>query len=180
VGPEGTIVAVEPEARNVALLKANLWRNECSNAIVLPIAAGQQTGFLPLRYNEENRGDHQTGLGGRIDRLVPAARLDDMLMGRRVDFLKIDTQGSDHNVIAGLSQVIASSSPTILCEFWPQGLTQREVDPMQVARGYQQAGFRLHLLGDQASLRVVEPSELVRLAVGDRSGYVNVVLRRSV
>jgi hypothetical protein len=106
--------------------------------------------------------------------------LDDLLIGRRVDFLKIDTQGSDHDVIAGLAQVIASSSPTILCEFWPEGLAERKVDPLQVARGYQQAGFGLHLLGDRASLRVVEPSELVRLAAGDRSGYVNVVLRRGV
>jgi FkbM family methyltransferase len=177
VGPSGSVVAVEPEDRNLALLKANLWRNKCANAVVLPLAAGREQGFLPLRFNEENRGDHQTGLPVAPDRLVPVAALDDLLIGRRVDCIKIDTQGSDHDVVAGSAQVIRASSATVMCEFWPQGMRARGIDPLQIAEQYREAGFTLRLLGEQASLRAVDPPGLVAAAMIDPIGYVNVVLR---
>ena len=153
VGSTGSVIAVEPEGRNLQLLKANLWRNSCANAVVLPVAAGREQGFLPLRLNEENRGDHQTGVGAAPDRLVPAVRLDDLLAGRRVDCIKVDTQGSDHDVIAGLSRVIRESRSTVLCEFWPEGLDERGIDPLSVAEEYRQAGF-----ADGAARRAVTAS----------------------
>jgi FkbM family methyltransferase len=177
VGPSGSVVAVEPEDRNLALLKANLWRNKCANAVILPLAAGREQGFLPLRLNEENRGDHRTGLPLAPDQLVPVAALDDLLIGRRVDCIKIDTQGSDHDVVAGLAQVIRAGSSTVMCEFWPAGMEERGIDPLQVAEQYRREGFGLYLLGAEASLRAVDPRDLVTAARTDPDGYVNVVLR---
>lgn len=187
VGPSGSVVAVEPEDRNLALLKANLWRNKCSNAVILPLAAGREQGFVPLRLNEENRGDHRTGLPLapdrlapeqlRPDRLVPVAALDDLLCGRRVDCIKVDTQGSDHDVVAGFAKVIRASCATVMCEFWPAGMEERGIDPLQIAEQYREAGFTLHLLGEQARLSAVDPPGLVSAARADPTGYVNVVLR---
>jgi predicted O-methyltransferase YrrM len=35
VGPAGSVIAIEPELRNLELLRRNLERNDCTNAVVL-------------------------------------------------------------------------------------------------------------------------------------------------
>lgn len=57
VGPEGTVLAIEPEPRNVSLLRANIWRNG-ARATVLPLAAFSRTGFIPLVFSPSHPGDH--------------------------------------------------------------------------------------------------------------------------
>ena len=180
LGPEGRVIAIEPEARNVALLKANLWRNGCGNAVVLPVAAHVETGFLPLRLNEENRGDHQVGWQQGATTLVPCARIDDLLVGHSVDVIKIDTQGVDHDVIAGLSGMLDKAARmTIMCEFWLDGMKARGVDPLAVAEGYRQLGFELALLGADGEPNGAWPAEIVATAQADYRRYVNIVLCRS-
>jgi FkbM family methyltransferase len=179
VGAAGRVFAVEPERRNLALLKANLWRHGCDNSVVLPIAAHRQRGFLPLRLNEENRGDHQVGWGEQAAALVPCARLDELLAGVTVDVAKVDTQGVDHDVIDGLSGLFGSERPaTIMCEFWLEGMAHRDIDPNEVLRGYQGLGFELGLLEDDGSVVSASPSEIVAAAAAWAGLYVNVVLRR--
>lgn len=178
VGSAGRVIAVEPEARNVALLKANLWRNRATNAVVVPLAAGRGWGYVPLTFNECNRGDHQVGWRDRADRLVPCARLDDLLAGERVDFIKVDTQGVDHDVIAGLCGTFGSASPTILSEFWFTGMQERGIDPGSVAGEYRRLGFTLHLLQEDGSLHAVDSDGVVDAARTHPAGFVNVVLKR--
>ena len=179
VGLSGRVLSVEPERRNLALLKANLWRNSCANTVVVPIAAYRHAGFLPLRFNEENRGDHQVGWSEGASVLVPCARLDDVLAEVQVDLVKVDTQGVDHDVIAGMTGLIyANPALTIMCEFWLQGMSERGIDPRQVAAGYQQLGFELGLLGDGGSVASASPEDIVAAAAADVAGFVNLVLRR--
>ena len=175
VGERGSVIAVEPEERNLRLLRANLWRNECANAVVLPVAAGSAYRFLPLAFNESNRGDHQAGGPGAVDRLVPSAPLDAFLADRSVDVIKVDTQGYDHEVIAGLNRTIAAQRPTILCEFWVEGMRARSIDPLQVAQAYGR-DFVLRLLGDDGELTEVDPDGLVSAAESLPRLYVNAVL----
>jgi FkbM family methyltransferase len=180
VGSEGRVIAVEPERRNLALLRANVWLNGCSNVSLLPVAAGSRRGFVGLQRNELNRGDHQVGLvGEEVHDLVPIVRLDQLLSGVRLDFVKIDTQGFDHEAIAGLAGCLAASSPTILCEFWPAGLARRGVDALAVAEGYLAMGLSIELLDDSGRLTPASPPEVVSTALSDPDGYRNLVLRRS-
>lgn len=180
VGASGRVVAVEPEPRNLSLLSANLWRHRCENALVLPVAAHRQHGFLPLRMNEENRGDHQVGWAEEADLLVPCARLDDLLRDVEPDLIKVDTQGVDHDVIAGLAEVIAENlSLTILVEFWLEGMEQRGLNAHQIAAEYEASGFRLAQLETDGGVRESSPEELVAGAAASPSHYVNVVLHRA-
>lgn len=179
VGPSGHVVAVEPEARNLGLLRANLWRHGAGNAVVLPIAAHRHRGFVPLRLNEQNRGDHQVGWHEGASAFVPCARLDDLLAGVPVDFIKVDTQGVDHDVIAGLTGLIDQNRPlTILCEFWIEGMEERGLDPDAIARDYRALGFELALLDDAGSSRPASPGDLVQAATTSSTRFVNVVLQR--
>src|SRR4051794_34975198 len=58
IGAGGTVVAVEPEPRNLELLRANLHRNGCRRATVLAAPPYSQGGWMSLALNETNPGDH--------------------------------------------------------------------------------------------------------------------------
>lgn len=176
VGPTGRVIAVEPERRNLSLLRANLWRRRCSNATVLPIAAFAETGFVPLRRDEKNRGNHRVGLAGRATELVPCARLEDVLGDLHIDVVKVDAQGSDHDAIAGLART--PGSQTILSEFWFEGIEQRGLDPASVAHGYEQLGFELALLSEHGVAHPASRADVVDAARRSGVEYVNVVLHR--
>jgi FkbM family methyltransferase len=145
-GIHGTVIAIEPEPRNAAVLRANLERIQCSNAIVLEIAAYSQPGWMSLALNESNRGDHYLVAPNDDDMLVRCERLDDVLQGP-VDLVKIDTQGFDHDVLAGLTRTIGANPELIvLTELSLRSLDSRSLDARPVLAGYAELGFSLSLL----------------------------------
>ena len=177
VGEAGAVISVEPERRNLALLRANLWRNRRPQVTVLPIAASARTGFLPLTLNELNRGDHQVGRAdSAAETLVPSAALDDLLTHQTIDVIKVDTQGHDHEVIWGMGETIARTHPVIMCEFWLDGMGDRNVSADDVARIYE-GSFRLQLLDEDGIGRDVDASGLVSGAREAPGRFVNAVLR---
>jgi FkbM family methyltransferase len=178
-GPNGFVVAVEPEPGNLTLLRANLWLNGVRNARVLPVAAWSQRELLPLRFNTENRGDHQVGVEGPVGaRLVPAAPLDELLGDLPVDVIKVDTQGVDHEAIAGLSQTLARNpDATVLAEFWLDGFAERGISPLEVLRGYRRAGLTIALLEDDGRARESSDTDIMRTCETSQVRFVNLVLR---
>jgi FkbM family methyltransferase len=183
-GSEGLVIAVEPAPDNLALLRANVWLNRLENVRVLPIAAWSRRDLLPLRFNPDNRGDDQVGASGAPDpasaRLVPAAPLDDLLGGLSVDVVKVDTQGSDHEVIEGLSATLdASPEAVILAEFWLDGLAERGIDPRHVLRGYRGKGLSIALLREDGQARAASDDEVVAACEAWEGRFVNLVLRRA-
>src|SRR5205807_2152840 len=52
VGPEGRVVAVEPDPENLALLRRNLDENRCTNARVCASAIGAHRGFGDFSRDE--------------------------------------------------------------------------------------------------------------------------------
>ena len=81
--------------------------------------------------SEDNWGDHQIYQGATSDRKSQPIRLlrgDQFLLKRleKVDFVKIDTQGAEYQVVSGLREILLNSLPSLqmIVEFWPQGLRQ--------------------------------------------------------
>lgn len=181
-GPGGAVVAVEPEARNVAVLRANLWSHGLDDVVVLPIAGWSRRTLLPLALSEANRGDHQVRPDG-VDvaaRLVPAAALDDLLGEyATVDVVKVDTQGVDHEVIAGMRRTLdRSTDPQVLVEYWLEGMEERGIDPRSVLAGYRSLGFELALLGNEGETKSATDDEVIAACEAWHGRFVNLVLRR--
>jgi FkbM family methyltransferase len=181
-GPTGHVVAVEPEHRNLGLLRANLWRHERDDIVVLPIAAWSSRTLLPLVLSEFNRGDHQVRPDSEASgaQLVPAAALD-ALLGEHatVDVVKVDTQGVDHEVIAGLRTTLErSADPQILIEYWLEGMEDRGIDARGVLAEYRSLGFELALLQDDGSAVVASDDDVIAACEAWDGRFVNLVLRR--
>jgi len=104
-GEGGTVLSLEPDPENMALLTRNLEANGCTNVEPLPIAAGDRPETLRLFLNSENRGDHRVydPGDGRPSITVRAERLDRLLPDRRLlpALIKIDVQGWETRVLAG-------------------------------------------------------------------------------
>jgi FkbM family methyltransferase len=117
----GRVVAYEASPRMLDLLRHNVAMNWLDDRIeIVPKAAAAQSGTLPFlvpqRYamtgslqpvehllSTENRGD-------TLDRIEVEAEPLDSLVGRfdRIDLIKIDVEGAEEQVFAGMEALLAS------------------------------------------------------------------------
>jgi FkbM family methyltransferase len=181
VGDDGAVLAVEPEAANLRLLRANLWRNRCDNVCVLPAAASDARGLLALRRSATNAGDHQVHRdAGPDDLLVPCLALDDLLDGLHVNAIKVDTQGADHLVVAGLRRTLAANrhAPALI-EFWMDAMAERGISAADVLAGYRSLGRPLGLLGAAGAVTPATDAEILTAAGSAQDHWVNLVLGTS-
>ncbi len=123
VGPTGRVWAVEPNAANVRLLEIARRANKVENLRIVPAAAGDT--FGPLRLDapfsngmvtplEDTKGDLS---GANIVCQIP---LDSLLMeSERVDFVKLDVEGSEYRALKGMERALDRWSPMIVLEFSP-------------------------------------------------------------
>lgn len=132
---DGQIYAFEPEARNHLILTANalLTRQLCPQAApteVVACALGDRVGNARLNVFDKNLGMHSLVFGSReavSTSMVPVTTLDTLrwtegaspALGRRIDLLKADVQGSELALLQGAEQTLERDRPTLCLEFEP-------------------------------------------------------------
>lgn len=126
IGPAGHLLAVEPNPAAVTMLTRSLELNGFARrSAVISAAAGVREGIgrLFIPDGEPKNAmlvDDGAEAVGRASIAVPVRPLDALLSNTaRVDFLKIDAEGAEEEVIAGLSETIARCRPRIVLEFNP-------------------------------------------------------------
>jgi FkbM family methyltransferase len=130
IGDGGYIAAFEPDRDNFSLLLANLTANNMHyvDAVNAGLSDKAETGKLYLSH--DNFGDHQVYDNGDSRSCAEITLLNgsDYLQSiNAIDFLKIDVQGAEAHVIAGLLPLLLKSSSmnlTIIIEFSPFSLRQ--------------------------------------------------------
>jgi len=121
--PGCTVHAFEPFPPAADWLQANLRTNRLKNVHLRRAALSDYTGTLPLFYNNALRLTQGASLQARQDRVnqveVPVSRLDDYLAAEGVetlDLLKIDVEGYEPQVLAGVETTVRRCQPEIICE----------------------------------------------------------------
>ncbi len=71
---------------------------------------------LAMRWNPNNLGGGRIVRGEAMIDGIAVIRGDDALLGKRVDFMKIDVEGYEMKALTGLAQTISSQRPRILIE----------------------------------------------------------------
>ncbi len=113
IGPDGQLHSFEPEPENFAELDANLRRNNLDNCHAVQAAVGSQEGTLTFA----------TGLNGYVPEdgapgiTVPVVTLDGFIEKHgvpRVDFVKIDVEGFELDVLTGMKGVLSRRDKPIL------------------------------------------------------------------
>lgn len=175
VGPEGRVIAIEPDPENFAYLELNIAIHGLDNVELHRCAAGSAPAKLRLHRGDDNSGDN---------RLVPFAdastsvqvrvrRMDELLAGRHIDAALVDTQGWDHEVVAGMSGL---RRVPMIVEFVPPWLQERGVDPEQVVRDLQAQGYEVGVL--EAGIPPgASPTEVVAGSQNEERMFANLELR---
>jgi FkbM family methyltransferase len=179
-GPNGNVIAVEPDPVNSALLRENVRRNQLPNVTVVEAAAWRETGRLALQRDADNTGDHRIAeANGTPDALeVDAVALDEIVAEMPVTVVKVDTQATDHVVLEGMQRTLERYSSIVFAEFWPTGIREFGDDPVAVVEFYRSLGFRLTMPGIQAAFESWSAEEFVHVADVLPGGFGTLVLRR--
>lgn len=172
VGPEGRVIAIEPEARNAASLRRRVARAGMSDVVTcVRAAAADRTGQVNLALNPGHPGDHHIADNGEP---VRAVTLDELAADdpRPVTLVKIDVQGAESMVLAGAHRLIRLHRPAIFVEVHEPSLirlgsSRHELIGTLVALGY--SGHRLTRAGIGAT---EEPEALIEQS---SDGYIDVL-----
>ena len=134
----GQVFAFEPDAQNFALLEKNLHENALTHVQAVNAALSNESRSGHLFLSENNFGDHQIYNNGenrqqqKIELVNGGQYLHDKIT--RIDLLKIDTQGAEYGVVAGLMPLLKASGQglSIIIEFWPYGLRRAGASAQQL------------------------------------------------
>ena len=184
VGPNGRVLAVEPDPDSFGYLEQTIAANAVGNVQAFPVAASDMPATLPLYISTDNRGDNRLYASGedRPQVEVAARPLDALLRENKidtVDLIKIDVQGYEPKVIAGLRETItASPNLTLLTEFWPQGIDEAGEDANEFLQTLRELGLTLHELQPDGSLaELTDDTDLIARHQGRR--YTNLIGRKT-
>jgi len=127
VGPQGRVIAFEPERANHRRLTARIAAAGLADrALLFEAAAAERSGRLRLAVNPDHPGDHKLapdGAEGGVE--IAAHALDDLLAahpGPPVSLVKIDVQGAELRVIRGARDLIGRDRPALFVEIDPDAL----------------------------------------------------------
>ena len=150
VGPDGNVIAFEPERRNYELLVRNRALNNASQLKCVNAAVGATVGTTTLAVNPHNWGDHWIANGTSDPawasmQTCDLVTLDDQLASvpaGQVGFIKLDVQGYELSVLAGMSQVIARNPDAVLLvEVAPRQLKNAGTSAKELVERLVEAGF---------------------------------------
>ena len=182
VGTAGRVLALEPSPENLPFLRRNVARNGLGNVAIHNVAASSETGrrTFNITGSSDSGGFYQHPLTHTVETfVVDTVRLDDLLEGP-VDAVKIDVEGAELEVIAGMERVLEENRQMTLWIEWNPSC-QREAGqaPELLPHRLRDLGFDVVALDDRAG-RVRPVDEVlaeVEAGVPDW-WYVNLLARR--
>jgi FkbM family methyltransferase len=183
-GFRGRVLAIEPHSESRLYLQKTIASNAAAAtgaALICGLAAADRPGTLTLYKNPENKGDNRLYPDPllRGEETVTADTLDNICQRYGIasaQFIKIDVQGAEAQVIRGATRLLAGSGDCILMtEFWPYGLARCGADGLEYLEMLRDLGFRLYELSGNRG--VLAPISSARALVERSSGrrYANLV-----
>jgi FkbM family methyltransferase len=125
VGNEGMVVAIEPHPENCETLQRNIRLNRLENVIVLNFAAWDTDCELKL-FTGDVAGHHSVRMNRRLGWVKVKGRVMDRVLKElnlgRVDWIKIDVEGAECEVLYGLEETISRYTPKIIVEVFQENV----------------------------------------------------------
>lgn len=157
--PSVVVHAVEPVPRVFAALQANVARNGFTNVVCHRLALSDHDGPVSM-YVPDDEIPLMASLSPAwrpgSDRIEVDAQTLDQFVGRLnltdVDVLKIDTEGTESDVLAGATETLLTKRPFVICEVLSEGNTAAHLDEQMTAADY--LFFLLGREGPRATERI--------------------------
>lgn len=156
VGPGGNVVAMEPDPRVFRKLQFNVRRNVLKQVAVFEVAVTDREGTVMLAGHnaaQENCGTSrliENGSHADLAFQVRSCSLDSLLDDAGldcVDLLKIDVEGSEDLVLAGMDSGLSRNRyRRILLELHPLQLAERGLTVQHIMNGLNSKGYKGYAL----------------------------------
>jgi FkbM family methyltransferase len=159
VGPEGRVVGFEPLPENLHAAADLISLNELSNVELVSKAVGKTVGVAEFLVGMHGKQGSLVGIGRESgERLaVAVTTLDAECDAGRPspDFVKIDVEGAEGDVLLGFSRRLKECKPVFIIDLHsPQ-------QDLKVGRTLHEAGYELFRVGDAVAKRVTGQSSLI-------------------
>ncbi|WP_343698784.1 FkbM family methyltransferase [Caulobacter sp.] len=154
-GPGGQVIAFEPEAVPRSNLEKMKHLNGLSWVEVRDQAVGEKPGQLTFHVSDIIGHSSLYALPeteGSREIQVEVVRLDDVAPAKRMDVVKIDVEGAELDVLAGMGGVIAKNPDlAIVAEFGPEHLKRVGQTPAQWFKAFTDHGFKAYIIDEATS-----------------------------
>jgi FkbM family methyltransferase len=176
VGPDGCVVAFEPEPMLQELLFASLdingyrFRSRCVQKAVAGkagLAMFYKRGKYPINNSLWDGSEVATSLLDEVTSFeVELVNLDDYvrdeLGGRRIDIVKIDAEGAESLVLEGMRGTLAANKDiTVLCEFNADRVSQTGSDPREALACLRELGFGFRYVRKDGTVQPISEEQVV-------------------
>jgi FkbM family methyltransferase len=170
LGQGGQVIAIEPEARNAADLRAMLAREGLDQRVtVVQALAADAEGERLLAIDPLHPANHHIGAQG----LPTPARTLDSLAGQaaRVSLIKIDVQGAEMLVLGGAQAILRQHRPALYIEVSDADLRRFGTSAEALLKHLAEQGYAFFILGEGA--QPLTPAEALALTLA--RGYADVL-----
>lgn len=175
VGPGGRVISIEPNPRNCRFLEATRRRNGWTWQTTHCVAASDQAGMLALfsAYSNGSVTEPSEELAAIMrSTMVQAVALDQILQLDRLDFVKIDVEGHEHEALTGFEAHLRRFRPRIVSEFTPGSM----LDPGAYLEFLYRLGYELAVIaGDGPPVSCGQDREAI-MSAWRRSGVDHIDL----
>jgi FkbM family methyltransferase len=164
VGPTGHVYAFEPGTVTYPRLVRNLEMNPSIGRRVVPLRLGVSDQPGTLYWNEEAHNRGNATLYESSGTPVPVVTIDGHFAGQplqRLDFVKIDVEGMEYEVLSGARRTLLAHRPVIYLETLPhfasiRGFPVRE----RIEELLRELGYALYGVREQGRLTAVTASNM--------------------
>ena len=180
VGPQGHVYTFEPDITLYDSLADNVRLNKMTNIQPYNIALGAETNQMVLHRSIFNSGDNRLTTAGGFTLLedcrVRVEKLDSILAGVRIDFIKIDVQGWEINVVKGMRQILVKNPAIVVYfEFWPRGLRLSGRNPFELLSLFKKHKLAIFQTDGRMEKEICAFDKLISSIKGDR--IVNLIAK---
>lgn len=134
VGNKGNVYSIEPDPNNHRILNHNIMINKLSNVESFNVAALNVNTPVDFYLDKTNTGNHKLFYDRDNAKItVECMMMDDIFRDIPIDFVKIDTQGSEVKVLKGMKDIISMNNKLkMLIEFYPYGIRGNGDNPLEM------------------------------------------------
>jgi len=149
VGNTGKVYAFEPDPKNFELLKKNVEINGFKNIELIQKAVSNKTGIIKLYLGDEDRATNRI-YDAQLDDTkksieIKTISLDEYIKDKKIDFIKIDVEGSELGVIEGMESIFQNNKQIkIITEFFPFLIEKSGNKPKEILKKLENLNFEMY------------------------------------
>ncbi len=155
VGATGNVISIEALPKHAETVRSSVEVNRMRGVEVHATAVGEASGTAVLTLPaDSNAGMFTLGsVDGSETHTVPVRRIDDIVAGRRIDFIKMDIEGSEYKALLGATETL-KQKPPILIELNGPALRACGSSPRQIKQLLADHGYQGRIIGVHAAITI--------------------------